>query len=178
MNNNGYVDYSGLDGGNLGGSRFAVATSHLESHFTEVKARKLQLDVISLLLNQTDKRGYLQFQHKALMGDFNFGTEKEREKRVEATNFIDLWKALRPDEEGYTFDPMANVMVQERPKPTDKQGRIDVMLLQSAVNPFDIGGASWTPGSITMIGTQAIRGLNPVTFPSDHFGLWSTIVFR
>lgn len=45
-----------------------------------------------------------------LIGDFNFNSEDE--EKLIPSDFIDVWKNLRPNDPGYTFDPQTNIMAQ------------------------------------------------------------------
>lgn len=84
-----------------------------------------------------------------VMGDFNFSDDKEESKLI-PDDFVDAWLALRPDEEGFTFNPSTN-LAAALVSQSQKGRRFDRILIRS---PGE--GRSWHPVSIDMIATEPI----------------------
>ncbi|KAK9908629.1 hypothetical protein WJX75_000659 [Coccomyxa subellipsoidea] len=86
--------------------------------------------------------------------------------------WVDAWSELHSEEAGYTYDGKQNPMLT-----TKHRTRLDRVLAKLA---------DWKPGSIEIVGTEAIPGVTrtvkirgmpkelPV-LPSDHFGLFFTM---
>lgn len=87
-------------------------------------------------------------------------------------NRVDAWSELHSEKAGYTYDGVQNPMLT-----TKHRTRLDRVLAKLA---------DWKPGSIEIVGTEAIPGVTrtvkirgmpkelPV-LPSDHFGLFFTM---
>lgn len=135
---------------------------HLESSASATPLRLAQLDRVLYSIKGA--------RHRILAGDFNFDpVQKPEQARVES-HYLDLWEALRGEEPGYTEDTDINRM-RLLHKNKEKQVRFDRILLRS-----DIPG--WRPESVRLIGTQPISPDLPEVFPSDHFGLAGSLVWK
>jgi poly(A) polymerase len=96
-----------------------------------------------------------------LLGDFNFGDEGPGERLAQA-DLVDVWRALRPGEPGYTFDPARNPWAAL----TSTSGlsrRLDRVLLRSP-------RSSWVPREIALVGEEVPA--------SDHYGLRCLLELR
>jgi tyrosyl-DNA phosphodiesterase 2 len=82
--------------------------------------------------------------------------------------YVDMWPALRPDDDGFTEDTAINLMRLDAKNKT-RQVRFDRILIK---------GAAWAPATIKLLGTEPISDTMPRVFPSDHFGLLCRIVRR
>jgi tyrosyl-DNA phosphodiesterase 2 len=98
-------------------------------------------------------------------GDFNM-RDTENDRII--TPYVDVWPALRPDDEGYTEDTSINVMRWDS-KPKDRHVRFDRVLVK---------GTGWSPTAIELLGTKPISSASPRVFPSDHFGVLCRMVRR
>lgn len=127
----------------------AVATAHLESYPQDVSYRRAQMLRVFDILQP--------FAHAIFTADFNFAEKGEDGFFPE--NYVDCWKALHPDEEGYTFDSTANPLIREQ---TKKRARIDRILVKSS---------HWKASKCEIIGTKPFDGAYPLLLPSDHFGV-------
>ena len=134
-----------------------VATTHAESFLEDGPTRAQQLEVIF---------GRLAGSGDALvLGDFNFGDGEPEEARVPA-EYVDLWRALRPDEPGFTWDIERSEMARVGSFPGEPSRRLDRIYLRS----------QRTRGrSIEIIGDQPVHPGRRELFPSDHFGLAATL---
>eukprot|EP01114_Cavostelium_apophysatum_P013748 TRINITY_DN3400_c0_g1_i1.p1 TRINITY_DN3400_c0_g1~~TRINITY_DN3400_c0_g1_i1.p1 ORF type:complete len:372 (+),score=45.41 TRINITY_DN3400_c0_g1_i1:150-1265(+) len=146
----------------LGGEKFCVVNTHLESYPTDFVTRQQQLRVISRIT--TPK----VCPQTLIMGDFNFESEQERPKLINSSYYVDTWQFLHPSDPGYTFDTEKNLLAKKTASEESsvQQKRLDVMLLHSE-------GNKWSPTHADLIGTEPISS-NPELFPSDHFGLVAT----
>jgi endonuclease/exonuclease/phosphatase family metal-dependent hydrolase len=145
----------------VGGRRLAVATTHLESRLEDGPVRAKQLDAIFPLLRDADDA--------VLLGDLNFGDGEEPDTSHLDKAFVDLWRALRPGEPGFTWNIEASDMAKKGSFPDEKSRRIDRILVRSSV---------WQPKSVRIVGDQPVKPDDKVLFPSDHFGLVGTIERR
>jgi len=126
--------------------RVCVATVHLESLENDAPVRAQQMEVANAVLDQK------YCDHVALMGDFNVYSARERETLVNTT-YVDIWKELYPNQNGFTYDPDNNVIVQEikeKGMPV-KPGRIDLILLRSK-------NSLWKPIEAKLLGTKSLDG--------------------
>jgi len=152
-----------------------VGTVHLESYAKDYQTRKKQLIVAKEYL--TGMGG-----NSMLMGDFNFADENECiELSFFLSPYIDVWKQLRPDEIGFTYDMQENIMLNETLKMKgreDARNRIDLILYNCAQEK------KFKPELIELLGTEEILKDRKIPdghkkdtiFPSDHFGLHATFL--
>jgi tyrosyl-DNA phosphodiesterase 2 len=134
---------------------------HLESTIDAAPTRAKQLTQIFPQLAAAP--------HAMLVGDFNFCSSWEENAQLPSA-YQDVWAALRPHDPGYTVDTTINTMrLEVMGKP--KHVRFDRILLRSQQ-------PGWQAESIELLGTDALEGTSPAVFPSDHFGLISTLIWR
>lgn len=134
-----------------------VATTHLESPLAEGPVRGRQLDAIFPRLKDADDAVFL--------GDFNFGDAEPEEKRIDSA-YVDLWKSLKANDPGYTWNIETSDMARKGSFPGEKSRRLDRILLRTPL---------WKAKGIRIIGDQPIPPGKKDLFPSDHFGLVATI---
>jgi tyrosyl-DNA phosphodiesterase 2 len=133
----------------------AIGTVHLESMKQSTQPRAAQLRLIQPAL--------AALGDAVLCGDMNFQPTDEVESAALDPAFVDVWPALHPNDPGYTADSQINKMRFEL-KPTLSRKRIDRVFLHSS---------RWRATSIELVGTEPID--LDGTFPSDHFGLATTL---
>jgi endonuclease/exonuclease/phosphatase family metal-dependent hydrolase len=141
----------------IGSRKVDVATTHLESPLQDGPARAKQIEAILPRLRDADDALFL--------GDFNFGDGEPEEKKIDAA-YVDLWKSLRPKEDGLTWNIESSDMAKKGSFPGEKSRRLDRILLRSG---------AWKPRDIRIIGDQPITPGKKDLFPSDHFGLLATL---
>lgn len=138
----------------VGGEVWTFVTAHLESMLEDGLVRADQIGDAFKLLKDAE--------HGVLLGDFNFGDGEQPESDALPATYLDLWKALRKDEPGYTFDLKLNPMAKAGALPREQSRRIDRILVSSK---------SWEPADVAIVGNAPIDLEKPDLFPSDHFGL-------
>jgi len=129
-----------------------VATTHMESPLESGKVRAKQLDAIFPLLKAEDA---------LFLGDLNFGDGEPEDKNLDAA-YVDLWKALKPGDPGYTWNIETSDLAKKSSFPGEKSRRLDRILLRSRL---------WKPKEARIIGDQPVVAGKKDLFPSDHFGL-------
>jgi poly(A) polymerase len=109
--------------------------------------------------------GYLQKQagDRFIVGDFNT-RGNEQDELIEYGNFIDLWKQLYPDRNGYTFDPTANSLAKLMSL-AGTPARFDRILWCPDLESY------YQPRSMDLFGCQSFLGKEINLYPSDHFGV-------
>jgi endonuclease/exonuclease/phosphatase family metal-dependent hydrolase len=137
----------------VGERHLLVATAHLESFLEDGPVRAKQLGVIFGLLEGAREAVFL--------GDFNFGDGEEPETGALDQRFVDVWKALRSGDSGFTWDIEKSPMARAASFPGEPSRRLDRILLRSG---------SWKPASIRILGAAPVDAEGQL-FPSDHFGL-------
>ena len=109
-----------------------------------------------------------------VIGDFNMGDGGEGEALSIRPDFVDCWKQLNGNEDGYTFDPAENPLAAITTK-TGVRRRYDRIIVRSP-------GFHWVPLSCTVITTEVV----PITIGdgsqvnltvSDHFGVMAQLQF-
>ena len=165
------------------GRTLRVATTHMESFLEDGPVRAEQLTAIFRLLDGADDG--------VLLGDLNFGDGEQPETGRLDPRYRDLWTALKPGNPGYTWNMDENPLARYGAFKGEQNRRLDRILVRSA---------QWHAQSITIIGnlsaaqrpfTRAVRASiqmpdvdrgddEPVidVFPSDHYGLLGTLVWR
>jgi endonuclease/exonuclease/phosphatase family metal-dependent hydrolase len=105
-----------------------------------------------------------------------------------ATEILDVWRSLRPGEEGYTYDPINNPLAllhsplgdDGQPKPQKRCDRMFLLQLKQPASAAESGGAEaiWAPLSIHLLGNDrqlVARGEGAEESSagdlSDHYGL-------
>lgn len=137
---------------NLNGQKLTVPVVHLTSNRTEhaPEVRAAQIETIAKNLPPDARQLWL--------GDFNM---LEGEEMV--GEWVDVWRKLRPEEAGFTYDPGENRLAGLFSR-SGVPKRYDRMLLSA-------GGEDFRPVAVNRVGTEPIAGIEPALFPSDHFGL-------
>jgi endonuclease/exonuclease/phosphatase family metal-dependent hydrolase len=139
------------------GRHLAVATVHLESPLEAGETRARQLKQVFPLLKEADDA--------VLLGDYNFSEGWQPETGVLPKDFVDVWKTVKPDDVGYTWNIEVSPMAKAGSFPNEKSGRIDRILIRSD---------RWKPVDAKVLGDKAVDERGQV-FPSDHFGLMGAV---
>jgi hypothetical protein len=130
---------------------------------------------------------YKPFAHKIFCGDFNFDsthnfspsdTRPLENLFLESyfQGYADVWRLLRPDEAGYTFDTRKNLMLATH---KHEQMRYDRIMNFSQGQSGD-----WAPVQVEMYGTTPFtRAKNSEGIPlnihlSDHFALMARFTWN
>lgn len=142
------------------GRTLAVATVHLESFLEDGPRRAKQLDDTFPMLDEGDDA--------VLLGDFNFGDGEAETEHLDK-RFADVWRALKPDDPGFTWDPVKSPFAKRQSLPKEGQRRIDRILVRSE---------RWTPKAIEILGDKPIGDEHPEIFPSDHFALRAELEWK
>jgi endonuclease/exonuclease/phosphatase family metal-dependent hydrolase len=141
-----------------GDREMIVATSHMESPLESDAMRAKQFNVMFDRLAGA--------QDAVLLGDFNLGDGEPAEREIPA-NYVDVWKALKPKDPGFTWNIEKSDMARDGGFPGETSRRLDRILVRSDV---------WKPKDIRIIGDEPIVPGKKELFPSDHFGLMGAIV--
>lgn len=139
----------------VNGRPLTICSLHLESGKAAVRLRARQLGRVFEALSAADD--------VLILGDFNM---RDAENPRISAPYVDMWPALRPDDDGFTEDTAINLMRLDAKNKT-RQVRFDRILIK---------GAGWAPAAIKLLGTEPISDTLPRVFPSDHFGLLCRIV--
>jgi endonuclease/exonuclease/phosphatase family metal-dependent hydrolase len=165
----------------IDGWTLAVGTTHMESFLEDGPVRAKQLDTAFALLRRNE--------NAVLMGDLNFGDGEQPETSHLDAGYLDLWKALRPQDEGFTWDIDGNPLAQFGAFAGEPSRRLDRILVRSP---------QLRPSSIVVVGDGSVgervlshrdrKLIEPperskpdageptiAVFPSDHYGLLATL---
>ena len=157
-----------------GAARVCVATSHLESFInpgrTSSKERLEQMRVATASLEQ---RHGQQGVDIIFGGDMNWDDAEEGKLSARLPGgWVDAWAALHGEQGGFTYDGVANPMLNNR--------------IRKRLDRFVCRLHSFGLAKVELLGTEAVPGktyrreykggvkLVPVV-PSDHFGLLLTL---
>lgn len=143
---------------NLAGVDVAMVNCHLESPLAADETRFQQLRIISEVL-----KGY---PLSVMAGDFNYGDNGKKEERAVAHYFLDLWRALKPVADGFTWDMARNPLAKRNAYPQEGSRRLDRIYLR---------GKGWSPLDIELVGNRPVGVHRAIPYPSDHFGLLGRI---
>jgi endonuclease/exonuclease/phosphatase family metal-dependent hydrolase len=146
----------------LRGRRLAVATSHMESYLEDGPTRARQLDLIFDKLAAADDAVF--------MGDLNCGDGESENNHIPAA-YADLWRVLRPNAPGYTWDNEKSDMAGKSDErfPGEPSRRLDRILLRSD---------RWKPLETRIVGDEPVVPGKKDLFPSDHFGVYGAAAWR
>jgi len=144
----------------IDGRQLAVATVHLDSFLKSGPIRAKQLDTVWKLLKSAP--------NAILAGDYNFGDGEQPETRHLDPRYIDAWTTHHPNQPGYTWNMEQNILAKTGAFKGEESRRLDRLMIRSN---------HWHATSITIIGNTPLKG-TPNQFPSDHFGLLTTIAPR
>jgi len=157
-----------------------VAVMHLTSDRRPDAAQRRSRELAGIL-RDLDELGPAP---TLLLGDLN-ADDGPLDQTLHAAGFVDLWLALRPDEDGATFDPEANPLARLASR-SGRPRRLDRIMLRAGERPHErpskvIGtvgrraqeGPGLQPLDIVRIGTRpTARDPEGRALPiSDHFGL-------
>ncbi len=160
------------------GNPVAIANVHLESKLRDNYLRAKQLQIIFKILKNVE--------NAIVLGDFNFGEGEQPESSYLDRRYVDLWRSLRFDLPGYTWNMRKNRLAWRNAFRGERSRRIDRILIKSK---------RWRPQDIRIVGTKPIRyqvkewyrvkKRNKYRwryrlkyrhlFPSDHYGLVGTL---
>ena len=73
-----------------------------------------------------------------LLGDFNFGDHDTEEKTVPWGSFLDTWKCLHGNEDGFTFDYEGNSMALVSCGPRKESRRLDRIMVRGGLIPQEV----------------------------------------
>jgi len=142
----------------IDGVQVCIVTVHLDSMLNDTELRINQLKVVT---QQTSKCNNL-----ILLGDFNYG-DGEAENNAINSDYKDVWKQLRPNYRGYTWDVTESNLAKRNSFPSEGSRRLDKVFVK---------GTFLMANTIEIIGKMAfISSTGRRLFPSDHFGL--SVVF-
>jgi len=168
------------------GKEFAihVANQHLDPD-TGSEMAQVRLDQMKVIYEFLQRRNKEQgVIHRAgiVIGDLNvYQNESVEMVTSNGVEYKDVWKLLRGDEDGFTYDSVNNTWCERDRKKFNETFRIQQRhdrVLQSNDQPCLL-----KPVSIDIIGTKSLGALDPKLaqdkpsvkwediFPSDHFGL-------
>ncbi len=157
----------------LRGGSLRVATLHLTSSRdpSGIGSRASQIRTLLDWARSLEAHGH-EPADLLLVGDFNFGDDAPEVQDFADAGFVDAWKALRPGEAGYTYDPARNAMAALTTGSGHSQ-RLDRVLVRSASGRL-------TPEKVSLFGEEPLSGPpspggDPL-FVSDHFGLSCTLL--
>lgn len=146
----------------INNERVILPALHLTSDRSKECEKKRLLQLQDVFLRTKD------FDHAILIGDFNFGDGPENEAVMWGSH-VDVWKHLKPDSPGFTFDPPVNSIAAI----TTKSGisrRLDRIFVRSK---------KFKPQQVTLLGTESFSipsvDSQVKVFLSDHFGLSATL---
>jgi tyrosyl-DNA phosphodiesterase 2 len=139
----------------VNGCPLVICSVHLESGKAASRLRAHQLSRVFDALGTADD--------VLVLGDFNM---RDAENSRISAPYVDIWPALRPDDNGFTEDTTINLMRLDA-KNKSRHVRFDRILIK---------GTRWAPVAIKLLGTEPISSALPRVFPSDHFGVLCRIV--
>lgn len=133
-----------------------VLTTHLDYQLDHHAERRAQLRAIF------DEAA--RFDGPVIVtGDLNFGDGEPESDAIPPT-FVDTFRALHPDDPGFTWDRDANGMARAGSLRGEGSRRLDRILTSGL-----------TPKTAQRVFEKAIRG---GLWPSDHFGVFSRLLIR
>lgn len=164
----------------LGDKILVVATSHLESPCPgppkwDQMYSKERVEQANVAINILQKHPNVIFG-----GDMNWDDKLDGQFPL-PDGWIDVWRELRPTEDGWTYDTKSNQMLSGN---RTLRKRLDRFVCN--LHDFKVSG-------VEMIGVEAIPGLSYIkektvrkekklldlpVLPSDHYGLILTISSR
>ncbi|RKH74675.1 poly(A) polymerase [Corallococcus aberystwythensis] len=146
-----------------------VATPHLTSNrdASGASARAVQVEALLEWARVLGSTSDAEAPDLVLAGDFNFGDGAPEAASFSRAGFVDAWSALRPSEEGETFNPLLNTLAAL----TTVSGRLQRLDRVLVASP----SGRLAPESVGLFGEAPLAGPPAPTgqalFASDHFGL-------
>lgn len=138
-------------------TKLCLATVHLESMLEDTEIRIEQMSLI--------EQYHSSCKHLILLGDFNFGDTDPENNKIPA-GYIDVWKKLRTNEPGYTWNKKLNPYAETNSFAGENSRRLDRIFIKGYVIKAK---------SIEIIGNKSFFSVRGEIFPSDHFALLSTL---
>ena len=160
------------------GKELAVATSHLESYVWQTKESHAKERTAQFREALEVLRTAPSGKNAIFVGDTNWDEKTDGEMQL-PPGFRDAWRALHPDDPGFTYDAKRNTMLLG-----GLQKRLDravVSLTDFELRSVQLVGTEKLPG-VTYQKERTKRG-QPYweemdVLPSDHFGLLLTLKLR
>jgi poly(A) polymerase len=153
----------------LGDAVLNVVVVHLTSNRAE-EARAKRVQQMELVLRHLDALATRPRPSASLiLGDFNDAPSMQ-----DAPGFVDAWAFTRPDDSGFTFDPVQNPLAALG-SVSGRAERFDRVLARPvhALKPTSSRRIGDVPSATPPPGTPS-----EFTFPSDHFGVACTLAWR
>ncbi|WP_375758346.1 poly(A) polymerase [Corallococcus exercitus] len=153
----------------LAGGALWVATPHLTSNrdASGASARAVQVEALLEWARALGATGDKEAPDLVLAGDFNFGDGAPEAESFARAGFVDAWSALRPSEEGETFNPRLNTLAAL----TTVSGRLQRLDRVLVASP----SGRLAPTAVELFGEAPLAGPpapnGQALFVSDHFGL-------
>lgn len=143
---------------------FGISILHLPSDKTNEPEKKREI-----LLKQAI--GILkEVENTLIVGDFNYGEKEEYlYSPIYQDTYKDLYRVKNPKEQGFTYDPSINITANITSSKLISK-RLDRILMKNS-EKFEIG-------DVNLIGTESffVEKKNCLLHPSDHFGLFTTLI--
>jgi endonuclease/exonuclease/phosphatase family metal-dependent hydrolase len=160
------------------GDYFSVCSAHLAARRERQRDRAQQISELIQILSHPrvllpDSEKLLKYD-SLLLGDLNLHVDSEDRQFHSRRNIVvkDLWKELRPHEEGYTLDAYRNSLLKNGKTSNNIRLRLDrIMAIQ-----VDGIATNFHYKNIEMFGDEPVDR-DSYIFPSDHFGLMVRIGF-
>lgn len=137
-----------------------VTSVHLDSMLDDTQQRIEQLIQI--------EKYHASCENVILLGDFNFG-DADPENNILANHYRDVWKALHPEQAGFTWDLNNNSLARTNSFVGEGSSRLDRIFVKSQ---------RLQEKMIEILGTRSFSSSYGSLYPSDHFGLMSVIEFH
>ncbi len=134
-----------------------LSTVHLESMLEDTEIRIEQISLI--------EQYHSQCKNLILLGDFNFGDTDPENNKI-STDYIDVWKKLKTNVPGYTWNKKQNPYAKTNSFSGENSRRLDRIFIK---------GDAIKTQSIRIVGNKSFFSPHGKIFPSDHFGLSATL---
>jgi len=144
----------------LNGNPVAIANCHLDSPLKSGKVRSNQLQFYFNTLKK--------YENAIFLGDFNFGDNEQPETDTIPKSYIDSWLITNKGQKGYTWNIEKSLMAKNGSFTNEKSRRIDRILIRSD---------KFSPIKTEILGNTPLIE-NKDLFPSDHFGVLSTLTSK
>jgi endonuclease/exonuclease/phosphatase family metal-dependent hydrolase len=163
-------------------SQFVISSLHLKAGIDFFETRSKQWGELFRLFgivksHNKDKNQPTDLVGKTsnviILGDTNMQRPIEEEDIVE--QIVDVWKTLKPNEEGYTYCYKTNPMITQMNADDSKQMRFDRILMYSS-GTIDCG--NWKPKQTVMFANQTFSSIHTTLMPSDHYGLAAQLMLE
>lgn len=132
-----------------------VGVVHLPSGYARPDAAEARAGILDNLV----RLGLPPAGPALLLGDFNAQESGPDVAAHARTGLLDVWRALRPGEPGWTYEPLRNPMAALTSS-SERPARLDRVLARGL-----------RPGSIGLVGDRPLAPPDEELAPSDHSGL-------